>query len=194
MATHTHIRIHIHTPKQTNKQTTQNGQKFDSSVDRGQPFSFQIGVGQVIRGWDDGVIQMSLGEKAVLDITPDFGYGMFSPSRSLSLSAPPLLHTHTHRCPWCRRRHPAQRAAEVRGRAAQDQLGAVRSLVGTNERSVSEREKREREKRYKTIHTCALLRHTLCLYITVHVRDVCSESLLHLHLHSSWVCFAGFHT
>eukprot|EP00754_Rhynchopus_humris_P042932 Rhum_TRINITY_DN2856_c0_g1::Rhum_TRINITY_DN2856_c0_g1_i1::g.8627::m.8627/K09568/FKBP1; FK506-binding protein 1 len=55
--------------------TLANGQKFDSSVDRGQPFSFQIGVGQVIRGWDDGVMQMSLGEKAVLDITPDFGYG-----------------------------------------------------------------------------------------------------------------------
>ena len=51
------------------------GTKFDSSVDRGQPFEFSIGVGQVIRGWDDGVIQMSLGEAAVLEISPDFGYG-----------------------------------------------------------------------------------------------------------------------
>eukprot|EP01061_Rhynchopus_euleeides_P037588 TRINITY_DN641_c0_g2_i1.p3 TRINITY_DN641_c0_g2~~TRINITY_DN641_c0_g2_i1.p3 ORF type:complete len:117 (+),score=58.97 TRINITY_DN641_c0_g2_i1:56-406(+) len=52
-----------------------NGQKFDSSVDRGQPFQFQIGVGQVIRGWDEGVMKMSLGEKAVLSMTSDYGYG-----------------------------------------------------------------------------------------------------------------------
>jgi FKBP-type peptidyl-prolyl cis-trans isomerase len=52
-----------------------NGKQFDSSYDRGQPFSFKIGLGQVIRGWDDGVLLMSLGEKAVLDITSDFGYG-----------------------------------------------------------------------------------------------------------------------
>ena len=49
--------------------------KFDSSRDRGQPFSFTIGVGQVIKGWDEGVMQMSLGEKATLDITADYGYG-----------------------------------------------------------------------------------------------------------------------
>ena len=41
----------------------------------GKPFSFTIGVGQVIKGWDEGVIQMSLGEKALLEITPEFGYG-----------------------------------------------------------------------------------------------------------------------
>jgi len=52
-----------------------NGSKFDSSVDRGDPFAFTIGVGEVIQGWDEGVIQMSLGEKAKLDITSDFGYG-----------------------------------------------------------------------------------------------------------------------
>jgi len=51
------------------------GSKFDSSVDRGQPFRFTIGVGQVIKGWDVGVMQMSVGEKAELDMTPDFGYG-----------------------------------------------------------------------------------------------------------------------
>ena len=53
-----------------------NGTKFDSSVDKGRPFSFTIGVGQVIKGWDEGVIQMSLGEKATLAITSDFGYGL----------------------------------------------------------------------------------------------------------------------
>merc|ERR1712167_179119 len=55
--------------------TLENGQKFDSSVDRNQPFVCQIGVGQLIKGWDVGVVQMSLGEKARLLIDPDFGYG-----------------------------------------------------------------------------------------------------------------------
>lgn len=52
-----------------------NGTKFDASRDRGRPFKFTIGVGQVIRGWDEGVAQMSLGEHATLAITSDFGYG-----------------------------------------------------------------------------------------------------------------------
>jgi len=51
------------------------GAKFDSSVDRGQPFTFRIGVGEVIKGWDEGVIKMSLGEKAVLNIPSAMGYG-----------------------------------------------------------------------------------------------------------------------
>jgi len=51
------------------------GKKFDSSVDRGQPFQTKIGVGQVIKGWDEGVPTMSLGEKAVLTMTADYGYG-----------------------------------------------------------------------------------------------------------------------
>eukprot|EP00540_Astrosyne_radiata_P003139 CAMPEP_0116836246 /NCGR_PEP_ID=MMETSP0418-20121206/7990_1 /TAXON_ID=1158023 /ORGANISM="Astrosyne radiata, Strain 13vi08-1A" /LENGTH=108 /DNA_ID=CAMNT_0004465995 /DNA_START=87 /DNA_END=413 /DNA_ORIENTATION=+ len=52
-----------------------NGQVFDSSHRKGRPFTFTIGIGQVIRGWDEGVAQMSLGEKATLFITPDYGYG-----------------------------------------------------------------------------------------------------------------------
>mmetsp|Transcript_21712 Transcript_21712/g.38171 ORF Transcript_21712/g.38171 Transcript_21712/m.38171 type:complete len:111 (+) Transcript_21712:115-447(+) len=51
------------------------GSKFDSSLDRGRPFEFTIGVGQVIKGWDEGVMQMSVGEKAKLMITSDYGYG-----------------------------------------------------------------------------------------------------------------------
>jgi FKBP-type peptidyl-prolyl cis-trans isomerase len=51
------------------------GKKFDSSYERGSPFSFQIGSGQVIKGWDQGFATMSLGEKAVLVIEPDYGYG-----------------------------------------------------------------------------------------------------------------------
>jgi FK506-binding protein 1 len=52
-----------------------NGSKFDASRDRGRPFQFTIGIGQVIKGWDEGVMQMSLGEKAMLRITSDYGYG-----------------------------------------------------------------------------------------------------------------------
>ena len=52
-----------------------NGKKFDSSVDRGQPFSFQLGMGRVIKGWDVGVATMSVGEISRLTISPDYGYG-----------------------------------------------------------------------------------------------------------------------
>ena len=51
------------------------GTKFDSSRDRGKPFNFSIGKGEVIQGWDEGVMEMSLGEKAILHISSDYGYG-----------------------------------------------------------------------------------------------------------------------
>ncbi|ODV90645.1 hypothetical protein CANCADRAFT_108786 [Tortispora caseinolytica NRRL Y-17796] len=55
--------------------TLENGKKFDSSRDRSRPFETNIGTGAVIRGWDEGVPQLSLGEKALLTITGDYGYG-----------------------------------------------------------------------------------------------------------------------
>jgi peptidylprolyl isomerase len=51
------------------------GRKFDSSRDRGQPFSFTIGAGQVIAGWDQGVATMHVGGKRTLIIPPESGYG-----------------------------------------------------------------------------------------------------------------------
>ena len=51
------------------------GNKFDSSVDRGQPFQFNLGVGQVIQGWDEGVAGMKIGGKRTLMIPSKLGYG-----------------------------------------------------------------------------------------------------------------------
>ena len=51
------------------------GDKFDSSVDRGQKFNFTLGAGQVIKGWDQGVAGMLIGEKRELTLAPEMGYG-----------------------------------------------------------------------------------------------------------------------
>ena len=61
------------------------GDKFDSSVDRGQPFQFSLGAGQVIRGWDEGVAGMKVGGKRELIIPPELGYG----SRGAGGAIPP---------------------------------------------------------------------------------------------------------
>ena len=63
--------------------TLEDGKKFDSSRDRDQPFTFTIGVGQVSKGWDEGVMSMKVGGKRKLIIPPDLGYG--------SRGAPPAI-------------------------------------------------------------------------------------------------------
>ena len=55
--------------------TLLDGTKFDSSVDRGDPFSFSLGAGEVIKGWDEGVEGMMVGEKRKLQVPPELGYG-----------------------------------------------------------------------------------------------------------------------
>ncbi|MFH1016911.1 MAG: FKBP-type peptidyl-prolyl cis-trans isomerase [Pseudomonadota bacterium] len=60
-----------------------NGTKFDSSVDRNQPFEFKLGTGQVIKGWDEGVQGMKVGGKRKLTIPPTMGYG--------TTGAPPVI-------------------------------------------------------------------------------------------------------
>jgi peptidylprolyl isomerase len=55
--------------------TLTDGTKFDSSRDRGQPFSFRLGTGEVIKGWDEGLSTMKVGGQRKLTIPPDLGYG-----------------------------------------------------------------------------------------------------------------------
>ncbi|MCS6834107.1 MAG: FKBP-type peptidyl-prolyl cis-trans isomerase [Flammeovirgaceae bacterium] len=65
--------------------TLLDGKKFDSSLDRGQPFKFPLGQGRVIRGWDEGIAKLKVGTKALLYIPPDMGYG----SRGAGAVIPP---------------------------------------------------------------------------------------------------------
>lgn len=55
--------------------TLEDGTKFDSSLDRGKPFQFTVGVGMVIKGWDQGLLGMKVGEKKKLVLPPDLAYG-----------------------------------------------------------------------------------------------------------------------
>eukprot|EP00347_Sterkiella_histriomuscorum_P011746 403371260 len=62
-----------------------NGQVFDSSVQRGDPFRFRLGVGQVIKCWDQGIAQLNVNQKAQLICPPDYAYG----PRGIPGSIPP---------------------------------------------------------------------------------------------------------
>ncbi|XP_011798781.1 PREDICTED: peptidyl-prolyl cis-trans isomerase FKBP1A isoform X2 [Mandrillus leucophaeus] len=62
-------------PKRGQTWMLEDGKKFDSSRDRNKPFKFMLGKQEVIRGWEEGVAQMSVGQRAKLTISPDYAYG-----------------------------------------------------------------------------------------------------------------------
>ena len=63
----------------------EDGSVFDSSRDRGEPFSFTLGAGQVIQGWEQGVLGMQIGETRILNIPPGLGYGEAGAGRTIPL-------------------------------------------------------------------------------------------------------------
>jgi FKBP-type peptidyl-prolyl cis-trans isomerase len=65
------------------KGTLTDGKQFDSSYDRGTPFETKIGVGAVIKGWDEGIVGMKVGEKRKLTIPPSLGYGSSGAGESI---------------------------------------------------------------------------------------------------------------
>lgn len=64
-----------------------NGRKFDSSIDRGKPFEFTVGQGEVIQGWEKGVLKMRIGEKRQLTIPAELGYGAMGAGRAVPPNA-----------------------------------------------------------------------------------------------------------
>lgn len=79
-------KVDVHYTGWLNKEDKK-GQKFDSSVDRGRPFSFPLGAGRVIRGWDEGVAGMKTGGKRTLYIPAKLGYGARGAGRSIPPNA-----------------------------------------------------------------------------------------------------------
>ncbi|KAL4805658.1 FKBP-type peptidyl-prolyl cis-trans isomerase [Aspergillus unguis] len=69
------VTVHYHGYLYDPTRSWNRGYRFVSSIKRGRPFTFQVGVGKVIKGWDIGILGMSLGEKSLLTFGPHYGYG-----------------------------------------------------------------------------------------------------------------------
>ncbi|XWW92506.1 hypothetical protein V2A60_000429 [Cordyceps javanica] len=72
------------------------GSQFDASYDRGTPLDFKVGAGQVIKGWDEGLLDMCIGEKRTLTIPPEYGYGdrgIGPIPGGATLTSPPVFET-----------------------------------------------------------------------------------------------------
>ena len=80
-------RVDVHYTGWLDAGDAKKGEKFDSSVDRGRPFSFPLGMGRVIRGWDEGVAGMKVGGKRTLYIPAKLGYGARGAGRAIPPNA-----------------------------------------------------------------------------------------------------------
>ena len=78
--------------------TLEDGTKFDSSVDRGDPLSFSLGQGQVIKGWDAVVATMKKGEKVVATLAPEYAYGASGSPPTIPPNATLVRSLHCHHC------------------------------------------------------------------------------------------------
>nr|AAL48728.1 RE16407p [Drosophila melanogaster] len=100
--------------------TLDDGTKFDSSRDRNKPFKFTIGKGEVIRGWDEGVAQLSVGQRAKLICSPDYAYGsrghpgVIPPNSTLTFDVELLKVDRRTGCPMCIPQTKSQGVADRR--------------------------------------------------------------------------------
>ena len=121
--------------------TLMDGTVFDSSVQKGRPFKFQIGVGQVIRGWDEGMIQLSRGQKAVLTCPPEYAYGeqgaggVIPPNATLKFEVEMIDFESPVRCSHILLKHTGSRNPVVRHkgttvtRSKQEAIDGIKQII-----------------------------------------------------------------